>query len=353
MIDHSLIMAAISKFRGKRIMCIGDVMLDRYVNGDVHRISPEAPIPILSTSSESCCLGAAGNVARNIASLGATVEFHSAVGDDYAGIQIKGLLEKEVNIESYIQTHNGNTTVKTRYISQGQQILRVDQEKIIWDSVSDHHIGKADAVILSDYQKGVVSGKYATAIIKESRASGIPVVVDSKARVLTQFRGATVITPNLSELAGAVNWFSPSDNDRKIIDAARSVISCDGIRNVLVTRSSKGMTLVTENDGITYIPATAKEVYDVVGAGDTVTAVLALGLACGLSMENASYLANIAGGIVVGKRGTAIVTPMELKTSLLALMDKPLKDDEDYSNIPEFQQIPLVGGTLLGQLADA
>lgn len=352
MINHSLLMAAISKFKDKRIMCIGDVMLDRYVYGEVKRVSPEAPIPVLSTSHENMCIGAAGNVARNIASLGAVVEFHSAVGDDNHGTQLQKLLGKEDNIECYLHVHNTKTTVKTRYISQGQQIVRVDEEDIFYHGTAPDDISHdIDALIISDYQKGMIDLKDINFIIKDARSKAIPVIVDSKSDDFKGFRGATVITPNLGELAAAVDGFPQDGDDNNVVEAAQSVIACDGIENVLVTRASRGMTLQTKGNRTVHIPAVAKEVYDVVGAGDTVAAVIALGLSTGLDIYHSAYLANIAGGIVVGKRGTAVVTPMELKTALVEIMDKPLKEQMDYSNMADRVPSELIMG--LGIVADA
>lgn len=314
MTDYAALSAAVDDFRTKRILCIGDVMLDRYVYGDVERISPEAPIPVLSIIHEEIMLGAAGNVAKNIAALGAIVEFYSATGDDKAGFEIKGLLDKEKNIISYLAT-NGKTTVKTRYISGNQHILRKDEDG---KSIIEHpsEFKAIDAIIISDYGRGVTDDM----IMADLKAIGVPVIVDSKSW-FGLFRGATVITPNLGELAKNVDSFRQSGTHEEIVEAASDLIDLHKIENVLVTRASKGMTLISEDKSVHHIPAIAKEVYDVVGAGDTVAAVLALGLAVGLAMPDAAFIANIAGGIVVGKRGTAICTPQELKQSLLQLME--------------------------------
>lgn len=310
--DYSNLLGAIDFFRNKKILCIGDVMLDRYIYGDVNRISPEAPIPVFSTKNEESMLGAAGNVAKNIAAFGATVEFYSVVGDDKYGMEIKKLLSKENNILSFLTT-SGETTVKTRYVACGQQLMRIDNDHL---SVPVEIPGtdNFDAVIVSDYDKG------ACELIDVSSIK-VPCIVDTKSW-LGNYKGAMVVTPNLGELADSVDWFRQDDNDDDVIKAASEIQLNHNIKNVLVTRASKGMTLV--NGGVRHITSTAKEVFDVVGAGDTVAAVMALGLATGLTVYESAIIANVAGGIVVGKRGTATCTPMELKTSILAMMQSAL-----------------------------
>lgn len=310
--DKTLLLASIDYFRDKKIFCIGDVMLDRYVYGDIERISPEAPIPVFTTKREETMLGAAGNVAKNMAALGATVDFYCMVGDDKAGLEIKRLIGKEANITPFILTNScTSTTVKTRYLSGNQQVLRVDVDGKSNSIAFPDNLHEYDAIIVSDYNKGVCDGL-------EVEGLSAPCVVDTKSW-LGNYVGAFVVTPNLGELAASVDWFRQDAVDEKIAEAAHSVRYKHKIKNVLVTRASKGMTLHNA-EGAHHIPAAAKEVYDVVGAGDTVAAVLALGLACKLSVADAAYIANVAGGIVVGKRGTATCSPMELKTSLLALM---------------------------------
>lgn len=313
-IDYSNLLGAIDFFRNKRILCIGDIMLDRYIYGDVERISPEAPIPVFSIKEEQIMLGAAGNVAKNIAALGATVEFHTVVGDDRYGIEIKRLLSKEEGIVSYIKTQ-GETTVKTRYVSGGQQMMRVDNDNYC-EPIEMPEYWNFDAIIISDYNKGVCDK-----IAVENLT--IPCVVDTKSW-LGKYKGAMVITPNLGELADSVDWFRQSSNDEDVVKAAKEIILAHKIKNVLVTRASKGMSLINENSSVTHIPAVAREVFDVVGAGDTVASVLALGIATGLTAQESAVIANIAGGIVVSKRGTATCTPMELKTSILALLQNVL-----------------------------
>ena len=320
-LDYSRLLAAIDNFRNKNILCIGDIMLDRYVYGDVNRISPEAPVPVLSNIHEVYSLGAAGNVAKNIASLGAKVEFYAATGTDSFGIRVKSLLEKESLITSYIYTYKGDTTTKTRYISGNQQILRVDIDgKFVGVYSLPKNYEGIDCIIISDYCKGMIDNIYASKIIGPAIEKGIPVVVDSKNSNLAGFEGATVITPNLKELASAVGCAVYGANDNDVRDSANALLLKSKINNVLVTRSEYGMSLVN-SESVHHIPVFEQEVYDVTGAGDTVAAIVALGLASGLSMYEASYLANIAAAIVVCKRGTAVVVPSELKQKTLAIMD--------------------------------
>lgn len=315
--DFSVMLGSIDFFRNKKILCIGDVMLDRYVYGDVERISPEAPIPVFTLRKEESMLGAAGNVAKNIAALGANVDFYCMVGDDKAGLEVKRLIGAETNINPFVTTSSAiNTTVKTRYLSGNQQMMRVDVDTKSHAIQLPADVNTYDAVIISDYNKGVCEGI-------DVKTITVPCVVDTKSW-LGEYAGAMVVTPNLGELAASVDWFNQNGSDEKVYDAARYIINQHKIKNVLVTRASKGMTLLTDNNELHHIPAVAKEVYDVVGAGDTVAAVLALGLASKLSLPEAAIIANVAGGIVVGKRGTATCTPMELKTSILATMNSAL-----------------------------
>lgn len=294
-------------FKGKNILVAGDVMLDRYVYGRVERISPEAPIPVLAVESEEIMLGGAGNVVRNLSALGANVFFVSVLDKDTDGYEIAGLLGNTKGVEAHLVYEIGRgTTVKTRYVS-GQQIVRADRENtsrikekteraVVQAAISC--LPDCDALIISDYGKGVIDDKTARALIGEARDNDIPIIVDPKNPDWSIYKGATVITPNDQELKLAkLTWHD--------------------FGWVLITRGRHGMTLLS---GIPlsqeiHINATAKEVYDVSGAGDTVVAVIALGLASGMDMLEAAKLANKAAGIVVGKRGTATVTTAELESA--------------------------------------
>ncbi len=317
-------MVNIKSFAGKRILLIGDVMLDRYVYGSVSRISPEAPVPIHLKESESVSLGGAGTVLRNLSALGANTIFVSVTGDDASGHEVTRLVGEVPNTEAYILTEADRpTTVKTRFISGHHQVARADEE------TSDHISGKVttafafeiarnmphcDIVVLSDYGKGIFKPDVTKPIIEAAKACQKTVIVDPKSEDFSLYTGATVITPNIPELNKAVKD-NCGDNE-KVIQAATDLIRKFQIADVLVTRGKDGMTLVMGNGEIHNIPSAAKEVYDVTGAGDTVVAVLALGMASGLTLPESAYIANKAAGIVVGKVGTATVAPEDLSRAL-------------------------------------
>jgi D-beta-D-heptose 7-phosphate kinase/D-beta-D-heptose 1-phosphate adenosyltransferase len=305
-------------------LCVGDVMLDHFVYGDVVRISPEAPIPVLSVDHDQSMLGGAGNVVRNLTSLGAKVVFVTVTGDDEAAGVIERLLASLPNCESHvIRDSRRRTTVKTRYLSHGQQLLRVDAENAspLAAEVFEDVIGRfqgclsgVDVVLLSDYAKGVLSGAYSQCLIAAGRDAVKSVYVDPKGRDFQRYRGATLIKPNLKELSEATRL--PVSNDADVEKAARRLIDDCGTPAVLVTRGASGMMLVRENEPAASFRSRAREVYDVSGAGDTVAATLALSAAAGFSMEDSVEVACIAAGLVVGKMGTATLTQTELMREL-------------------------------------
>jgi D-beta-D-heptose 7-phosphate kinase/D-beta-D-heptose 1-phosphate adenosyltransferase len=298
----------VPKLAGARVAVVGDVMLDRFVYGEVERVSPEAPIPVLRITHESTMLGGAGNVARNLQAIGAASHIVSVVGDDEAGREIDALCRRD-GIAANLSTEAGRrTTVKTRYIAGGQQLLRTDLEteaKI----VSLGAIPAADAVVISDYGKGVVTPE----LVRQLVAAKAPVVVDPKGADWSRYRGATLITPNRRELAEASRL--AAGTDAEIVAAARHMIASTGIASVLATRGADGMTLVTAREA-THLPAQAREVFDVSGAGDTVVAVLAAGIAAGIAPAAAAQIANVAAGIVVGRSGTAVAYAEEIVAAL-------------------------------------
>jgi len=305
---------------------VGDAMLDRYVYGTVERVSPEAPIPVVSVEREVAMPGGAGNVVRNITALGGSASFLTVVGDDEAGADLTALIGGQPNVEPWLLVQGGRaTTVKTRFIAAGQQLLRADRETIepIHPKLADRLVSiAADAmaacrvVVISDYQKGVVAGETAARLIERARERRRIVVVDPKGRDYGRYAGADLVTPNRRELAEGSGL--PTETGEQIVQAARAVMRAHGIRAVLCTRSEDGMTLVEGPDGafVTHFAAEAKEVYDVSGAGDTAVAAVALGLASGLRLGIAARLANIAAGIVVGKIGTAVAREAELLEAL-------------------------------------
>ena len=319
----------LSRFKGRRLLVIGDVMVDRFIYGDVRRISPEAPVPVVRITREFSQLGGAGNVARNAAALGASVAFFSVIGEDRAGQEVTELLSAlsgvEQDVESFLRVNRSReTTIKNRFFAaDGHHLLRADRETIAAiapDDESDlvqtfaREVENADAVLLSDYGKGVVTASLARAVIGHARAAGVPIVVDPKGADYAPYGGATVVTPNRAELAQASG--ASVDDDNALVAAARHVLDATAIESVLVTRSADGMTLIGA-DGVTHLRAESQEVADVTGAGDTVVAVLGTALAAGASLADGARLANAAAGLVVRRRGTAVVSTRELAAALL------------------------------------
>ena len=296
-----------------RVLVVGDVMLDRYWFGDVGRISPEAPVPVVKIDRTEERPGGAANVARNAAALGPGVNLLSVIGRDEAGRSLRKLLKRD-RVEAQLHVDPAlDTTVKLRVIGRQQQLVRVDFEtppshEALASKLRDFQrlLGGADAVVLSDYGKGGLT--HITKMIRMARAAGKPVLVDPKGDDYARYRGATLITPNRSEFREvAGSWKSEAELTRKAHELASSL----KIQALLVTRSEEGMTLYRSGSR-THVPAQAREVFDVSGAGDTVIATLAVMLAVGLGLEDAVRYANRAASIVVSKFGTAVVTPQEL-----------------------------------------
>lgn len=322
---------AVDGLSGARVLVVGDIMLDRFVYGAVDRVSPEAPIPVLSTARETAMLGGAGNVLRNLAALGARPLGIATVGDDAAGREIEALaracLEPVRGEIELIRTAARRTTIKDRFIASGQQLLRVDRDpegaldaateaKVTAAAVAT--VEKVSAVILSDYGKGLLSDAVIAAVIQAALRRGCPVVVDPKGRDYGRYRGATWVTPNRRELQEASGL--STDDDDSVAAAARKVVAESGVAGVLATRSEQGMTLVSGSSGeeLRHLKAEAREVFDVSGAGDTVAATFGAALGGGLGAATAAQLANIAAAIVVGKLGTAVVRPGEILHALHA-----------------------------------
>jgi D-glycero-beta-D-manno-heptose-7-phosphate kinase len=299
--------------RKPRVLVVGDVMLDRYWFGDVGRISPEAPVPVVKIDREEERPGGAANVARNAAALDAEVMLLSVVGRDEAGATLRRLLRKE-RVSARLQTDPGlRTTIKLRIIGRHQQLVRVDFEtppghEALASKLRDFRgvLRTTGAVVLSDYGKGGL--EHITSMIRMARAAGKPILIDPKGDDYSRYRGATLITPNRTEfreVAGA--WKNEGELTRKANALMRSL----RIGALLITRSEEGMTLYRPGVRV-HVPAQAREVYDVSGAGDTVIATLGVMLARGMALEQAVRLANRAAGLVVGKFGTAVVRTDEL-----------------------------------------
>ena len=317
----------LAQFSGKRILCIGDVMEDRFIYGEVRRISPEAPVPVLRITRESRELGGAGNVVRNLVALGGQVAFAAVIGDDRAGREVTELLAAMPAVEPFLRVNRQReTTIKNRFLSlDGHHLLRADRETVHAISGPDEddvfrtvaaQISHADIVILSDYAKGVFAGSLASRIIAAARNAGKPIIVDPKGGAYDRYRGASLITPNRAELEEAVS--APIQTEATLVLAAQKLRSDVDATAILVTRSGEGMTLV-DGGVVTHLPAETREVTDVTGAGDTVVAVLALAMAAGASLIDAAHLANVAAGVVVGRHSTAVATTHDISAVLMRL----------------------------------
>ncbi len=302
------------QFSKARLLVVGDVMLDRYWFGDTSRISPEAPVPVVQVGKIDERLGGAANVARNVAALGAKTTILGVIGDDEPGRRVSELL-KANGVDSQLEIDGKvPTTVKLRVIARQQQLIRLDFEETPSESALAHKleryeklVGDADVVILSDYGKGALG--QVSLMIEQARAQKKMILVDPKGDDYAKYRGATVLTPNRSELRQVVGrWNSEDDLTRRAQELRKSL----DLQALLLTRSEEGMSLFTDA-GVSHVKAQAREVFDVSGAGDTVIGTLAVALASGWPIERAMSLANRAGGIVVGKLGTATVTSEELQ----------------------------------------
>ncbi|SNC61048.1 D-glycero-beta-D-manno-heptose-7-phosphate kinase [Polynucleobacter victoriensis] len=312
--DIRLTAADIQQFRQARLLVVGDVMLDRYWFGDTERISPEAPVPVVLVSKDDERLGGAANVARNAASIGAKISILGVVGDDEPGRRVEELLKAQ-GVNSYLQRDPSlPTTVKLRVVARQQQLIRLDFEKAptheaLLNKLEQFQslLPEVDAVILSDYGKGGLT--HVTKMIAAARAAGKVVLVDPKGDDYSKYEGASIITPNRSELRQVVGrWKDEADLTARA-QALREKLKLDAL---LLTRSEEGMSLFTAQ-GVEHVKADAREVYDVSGAGDTVIAAMAVALAAKWPAGQAMKLANKAGGIVVGKLGTATVSLEELQ----------------------------------------
>jgi len=299
--------------RGARVLVVGDVMLDRYWFGDVERISPEAPVPVVRVARTDDRLGGAANVARNVAALGAAASLIGVIGADEPGDCVRRLLEASGVAPHLFVDAAVKTTIKLRVIGRTQQLLRIDFENKPTDDallakldefervVSDH-----DVVVFSDYGKGGLT--HIPRMIATARAAGRRVLVDPKGSEYARYRGAHIITPNRAELREVVGRWA---DEAELTTKAQALRRDLGLEALLVTRSEEGMSLYGEGSTLN-VPTVAREVFDVSGAGDTVIATMAAALAAGASLEDAVRLSNQAAGIVVGKLGTAVVTADEL-----------------------------------------
>lgn len=301
------------------IIVIGDVMIDVYIDGVVNRISPEAPVPVFLEKTRKAFPGGAANVARNIASLGGACCIVGGIGQDSYGVGLNGLL-KDTSILHYLLAMGDRpTTRKTRYIAQGQQIMRVDDETTaeINDDAEAAVVGMVDqlmesckVLVISDYGKGLLTRNVLRSVIIMAANKKIPIIVDPKSKDFSRYSGATILKPNAEELSRATGM--PTTNKEECLAAASVVMDFLPIKHMLITRADKGMLLIGRGMEFLEVPATSRDVYDVTGAGDTALAALAVCLAEGKTLHRSVSMANIAAGIAVTKHGTTSVTRKEV-----------------------------------------
>ena len=334
----------IPRLRGKRIGVLGDMMLDRYLWGTASRLSPEAPIPVIDFVEQNECLGGSGNVAANIAELGAKVEAFGVIGNDEPGRALQRCLREDgIGEKGVLSDPQRITTVKTRIIARHQQVVRVDherreparaktQEKLL--QVLFAALKRLDGLVLSDYDKGLITDDFADRVLSAAHQLKVPVFVGVKTRKLYAYRGSRLVTCNAKEAGLLVNRVLA--DEKSFEEAGRALLAHFGCTAVVITRGEKGMSVFEESSPrhlhvpatsfeVTYARvgqagvergATGRQVFDVTGAGDTVLSVLALGVAAGAQLADAAMLANVAAGVVVGKLGTASVSPQELLHAL-------------------------------------
>ncbi|OGD25843.1 MAG: hypothetical protein A2Y56_08100 [Candidatus Aminicenantes bacterium RBG_13_63_10] len=317
--EQRRLMKIIGRFEDRRVVVLGDLMLDRYIWGRVSRISPEAPVPVVEVSQSTSSLGGAGNVAHNLLGLGAYPILVGVVGDDEEGRWIRGLMTENRGI---FTDPKRPTTVKTRIIAHHQQVVRVDQEKRravpadVESAIADFiKSQKFEGLIISDYNKGIVSRSLMSKVLDFARRRKLPVFVDPKVENFRFFSPVTLLAPNHLEVERIVH--QPCRTDEEAEAAGRRLLEQVSCRYLIIKRGEQGMSVLEMGRKPVHLPTIAREVFDVTGAGDTVLAVSALALLAGAALKQAAVLANAAGGVVVGKIGTATVTPAELRQGLL------------------------------------
>ena len=307
-------------FQHARLLVIGDVMLDRYWHGSASRVSPEAPVPVVQVTNREDRPGGAGNVALNIAALGSAVRLVGVVGDDETGLELLSRLKAAGVYCDFLQSEEKPTITKLRIISQHQQLIRLDFEKAFEASdiiglqdKAKSLVDDSQVMVLSDYGKGALQD--IIDLIDLGRSRNIPIIVDPKGSEFTKYRGATLITPNLTEFEAVVGG---SDNEDELVNKGLRLVRELNLEAILITRGEHGMTLIRPNSPELHLPARAQEVFDVTGAGDTVISVLAASMAAGDGLADATALANLAAGLVVGKLGTAAISGPELRRAILS-----------------------------------
>lgn len=318
------ILKTLARFPTLNIVVAGDLMLDHYITGSTDRTSPEAPVPVVLVREETYCAGGAANVARNLAAAGANVRCIGAIGSDKAGQQLKTLLnESHIETRNLLTTPHYHTTVKTRVVSQGQQIVRLDHEQP-WPANTtctkelcaraETALADAHALILSDYGKGLLTDTVIKHLLKVCSQRKIPAIVDPKGRDYTRYQGATAITPNSREAREATGI--TIDTHEGLAAAAATIRQSVQCNTVVITCGADGLAVMDETENLTTVPTSAREVYDVTGAGDTFVAWFTLALASGQSPKHAARLANLAAGISVGRPGPAVVSRIDIQQGL-------------------------------------
>ena len=307
-------------FQNARLLVIGDVMLDRYWHGSASRVSPEAPVPVVKVANREDRPGGAGNVALNIAALGSAVRLVGVVGDDETGLELYSRLKAAGVYCDFLQSKEKPTITKLRIISQHQQLIRLDFEKAFEASdiiglqdKAKSLVDDSQVMVLSDYGKGALQD--INDLIDLGRSRNIPIIVDPKGTDFTKYRGATLITPNLTEFEAVMGG---SHNEEELVNKGLRLVRELNLEAILITRGEHGMTLIRPDSPELHLPARAQEVFDVTGAGDTVISVLAASMAAGDGFADATALANLAAGLVVGKLGTAAISGPELRRAMLA-----------------------------------
>jgi rfaE bifunctional protein kinase chain/domain len=315
----------VDRFSRARVLVVGDVMIDQYIWGSVSRISPEAPVPVVNVTRENMLLGAAANVAGNIRALGGQAGLCGVTGHDDAGRQLQHLLKGQgIPTDGLVVEPDRPTTIKTRVIAHNQQVVRFDREakegigrethRRIFEHIAAQVREGLDAIVVSDYCKGVVTKDLVRDIVRLARRRGIIVSVDPKVSHFAIYRGVSILTPNLKE--ASIGSRIEIGDDKSLLRAGRALLarlSCDA---VLITRGEQGMSLFERRGRTTHIPTVAREVFDVTGAGDTVICTLTLAMAVGAGLVDAAKISNFAAGIAVGVVGTATVSPEQLKARI-------------------------------------
>ena len=325
--NNDKMISHLDKFKDVNVLVLGDIMHDVFIWGKVKRISPEAPVPVVEVTRETSLLGGAANVVNNVLALGARASMAGVVGADRAGeAVIKELDRIGANRACVHKSMTRPTAVKTRVIAQKQQVVRFDKEEIrplkastekkLWRSLKKK-LDEVDAVILSDYAKGLLSESLTKKIIDLCNKNGKPVAVDPKPVNMDWYKNASIITPNSKEAGEAAGFEIVTDED--VERAGKILIDRLGCKYIMITRGEKGMSLFRKDGHFFSIPALAREVFDVTGAGDTVIGVLATAMAAGMEMDDAMKAANVAAGIVVGKVGTSVASVEEIKKAMVGL----------------------------------